>query len=85
MDEDQDARNAAALRSRERGRSIKERLSRDSSARDSGPRELFPGKDSRVKELFPMKIPSGTAVGKAQMDQVDDSTILTSGMLQLIL
>ncbi|KAK0652888.1 hypothetical protein B0T16DRAFT_406980 [Cercophora newfieldiana] len=80
MDDDQEARNAAALRSRERGRSIKERLSRDNSARDSAPRELFPRKDKSTKELFPTKIASGT-VGKAQMDQVDDNTILTSAKL----
>jgi len=85
MDEDQDARDAAALRSREKGRSIKERLARDTSTRDNAPRDLFPRKDSRVKELFPTKISSGTAVGKAQMDQVDDNTILTSGMFRLIL
>jgi hypothetical protein len=74
---DEDARAAAALRSREKGRSIKERLSREGSAK-----ELFPLKDNKPKELFPTKINS-SSVGKAQMDQVSDTTVLASGMLQL--
>jgi hypothetical protein len=78
MELDEEARAAAAMRSREKGRSIKERLSRDSSAK-----ELFPSRDSnKPKELFPSKISSST-VGKAQMDQVDDTTVLASGMLRL--
>ncbi|KAK0619324.1 hypothetical protein B0T14DRAFT_519072 [Immersiella caudata] len=82
MDEDEDARNAAALRSRERGRSIKERLARESGARRS-PKELFPSGPSRApKELFPSKIASSASIGTtAQMDQVDDNTILTSARL----
>lgn len=76
MDLDEDARAAAALRSREKGRSIRERLSKDNSKK-----ELFPAKDSATKELFPMK--AGSAGSKAQMDQVADTTVMTSGMLRL--
>ncbi|KAK4103825.1 hypothetical protein N658DRAFT_493290 [Parathielavia hyrcaniae] len=76
MDLDEDARAAAAMRSREKGRSIKERLSRGNTAK-----ELFPSKDSnKPKELFPTKV-SSSAGGKAQMDQVDDTTILASASL----
>ncbi|KAK4228245.1 hypothetical protein QBC38DRAFT_362260 [Podospora fimiseda] len=71
MDLDEDARAAAALRSRERGRSIRERLSKD-----SGKKELFPTKDTGTKELFPEK--AGTLVSKAQMDQVANTTVMTS-------
>ncbi|KAL2137537.1 hypothetical protein VTI28DRAFT_9168 [Corynascus sepedonium] len=75
MDLDEDARAAAALRNREKGRSIKERLSRDSSAK-----ELFPSKDvNRAKELFPSKV-SSSGGSKAQMDKVHDTTVSTSGM-----
>ncbi|KAK4147100.1 uncharacterized protein C8A04DRAFT_24894 [Dichotomopilus funicola] len=76
MDLDEDARAAAALRSREKGRSIKERLSRD-----NGSKELFPSKDSgRHKELFPSKL--GSSLGsRAQMDQVNDTTVLASARL----
>lgn len=81
MDLDEHARAAAALRNREKGRSIRERLSRD-----NGAKELFPSRDnsSRTKELFPTKVsaPSG---GKAQMDQVSDTTVLASGMFRLSL
>ena len=81
MDVDDEARHSAALRSREKGRSIKERLSKD----HSGPRELFPTKVSTgVKELFPTKV-SSLPERKAQMDQVDDNAILSSGMCQLSL
>jgi hypothetical protein len=80
MDLDEDARAAAALRSREKGRSIKERLSRDNTSK-----ELFPSKDSkRSKELFPTKV-SAPAGSKAQMDQINDTTVLASGMLRLSL
>ncbi|KAK4242507.1 hypothetical protein C8A03DRAFT_40161 [Achaetomium macrosporum] len=75
MDFDEDARAAAALRSREKGRSIKERLSRE-----SGAKELFPLKDNKTKELFPSKVNSGSG-GKAQMDQVSDTTVLASASL----
>lgn len=76
MDEDDRARQAAALRSREKGRSIKERLSKDNT-----PKELFPTKDSgRKKELFPTRV-SSTTGGRAQMDQVDDTTLLASAKL----
>jgi hypothetical protein len=80
MDLDEDARAAAAMRSREKGRSIKERLSRDNNTK-----ELFPSRDSkRAKELFPTKVSSPVG-GKAQMDQVADTTVLASGMLRLSL
>lgn len=86
MDEDRHARTTTALRNREKGRSIKERLSRDTNTRDNSNRELLPGKESsRVKELFPTKVSAGIADGKAQMDQVDDNTILASGMFSLII
>ncbi|KAK4127914.1 hypothetical protein N657DRAFT_641981 [Parathielavia appendiculata] len=76
MDLDEDARAAAAMRSREKGRSMKERLTRDNSSK-----ELLPSKDSnKTKELFPTKVSSSTG-GKAQMDQVDDTTILASASL----
>ena len=84
MGEDDDARAAAAMRSREKGRSIKERLTKETSGRDSTPRELFPGKSHGTKELFPSKVSTGLG-GKAQMDQVDDGTILASGMCHLLL
>ena len=76
MDLDEDARAAAALRSKEKGRSIRERLSKDNSKK-----ELFPTKESAPKELFPTK--AGSAGSKAQMDQVADTTVMTSGMLRL--
>ncbi|AEO62541.1 uncharacterized protein THITE_2106837 [Thermothielavioides terrestris NRRL 8126] len=76
MDLDEDARAAAALRSRERGRSIKERLLRDNSAK-----ELFPSKVSnKAKELFPDKVSSSSS-GKAQMDQISETTVLASASL----
>lgn len=81
MDEDANARHAAAMRSREKGRSIKERLARENNTRGTGSKELFPDKASGVKELFPTKISTGATSGKAQMDQVDDSTILASANL----
>ncbi|KAK0735595.1 hypothetical protein B0T21DRAFT_384409 [Apiosordaria backusii] len=76
MDLDEDARAVAVQRSRERGRELRERLSRESTAK-----ELFPSKVSAKKELFPNK--AGLAVGgKAQMDQVSaSSTILASASL----
>ncbi|KAK3359797.1 hypothetical protein B0T25DRAFT_472933 [Lasiosphaeria hispida] len=81
MDEDESARVAAALRTREKGRSIQERLTKDNSTREPRePRELFPTKENRVKELFPTKI-SSVAGSKAQMDQVDDTTVLASAKL----
>lgn len=79
MDLDEDARAVAALRSREKGRSIKERL-----ARDNNGKELFPSKNNSTKELFPTKVGSSSG-GKAQMDQVSDTTVLASGMLRLSL
>ncbi|GAB1314097.1 RRM domain-containing protein [Madurella fahalii] len=75
MDLDEDARAVAALRSRERGRSIKERLSKDNSAK-----ELFPSKNNGVKELFPTKVGPSSG-GKAQMDQVSDTAVLASAKL----
>jgi hypothetical protein len=80
MDLDEEARSAAALRSREKGRSIKERLSRHNNTK-----ELFPSReDNRARELFPTK--SGSSVGsRAQMDQVSDTTVLASGMFRLSL
>ncbi|KAK3308909.1 uncharacterized protein B0T15DRAFT_572988 [Chaetomium strumarium] len=72
---DEDARAAAVLRSREKGRSIKERLSRKSSVK-----ELFPLKDNKPKELFPTKVNS-SSVSKAQMDQISDTTVLSSASL----
>ncbi|KAK0719968.1 hypothetical protein B0H67DRAFT_172161 [Lasiosphaeris hirsuta] len=81
MDEDESARVAAVLRTREKGRSIQERLTKDNSTRaPREPRELFPAKENRVKELFPTKISSITG-SKAQMDQVDDTTVLASAKL----
>ncbi|KAK3994740.1 hypothetical protein QBC44DRAFT_340627 [Cladorrhinum sp. PSN332] len=74
MDLDEDARAAAALRSRERGKSIRERL-----AKDNGKNELFPTKASGAKELFPDK--AGSVGSKAQMDQVTNTTVLTSAKL----
>jgi hypothetical protein len=81
MDLDEDARAAAALRSREKGRSIKERLSRNNNTT----KELFPSRDTnRARELFPTK--AGSSVGsRAQMDQVNDTTVLASGMFRLSL
>ncbi|KAL2021488.1 hypothetical protein VTK56DRAFT_7121 [Thermocarpiscus australiensis] len=75
MDLDQEARVAAALRSREKGRSIKERLSKDNSAK-----ELFPSKDNSTKELFPTKVSSSSA-GKAVMDQLSDTAVLAKAKL----
>lgn len=79
MDLDEDARAVAALRSREKGRSIKERLSRDNSSK-----ELFPPRENGTKELFPAKVGPSSS-GKAQMDQVSETTVLASGMLRLSL
>jgi len=77
---DEDARAAATLRSREKGRSIKERLTRDNSAK-----ELFPSvAKSKTKELFPTRV-SSSAGSRAQMDQINDTTVLTSGMSCLFL
>ena len=77
---DEDARAAAALRSREKGRSIKERLTRDNSAK-----ELFPSvAKNKTKELFPTRVGS-SAGSRAQMDQVNDTTVLASGMSCLFL
>ena len=77
---DENARAAAAMRSREKGRSLRERMARDNSAK-----ELFPSRESSApKELFPTKV--GAAFGgKAQMDQVSDTTVLSSGMCGLSL
>ncbi len=51
MEVDDYAREAAALRNREKARSMKERMVRDNAAK-----ELFPPKESNnVKELFPRK------------------------------
>lgn len=82
--EDENARAAAALRNREKGRSIKERLTKEATNRENTPRELFPEKSHSSKELFPSKVSSGLG-SKAQMDQVDDTTILASGMCRLLL
>jgi len=82
---DEDARRAAAQRDREKGRSIKERLLRDTSTQDRSNRELIPAKANGTRELFPTKIASATLGSKAQMDQVDDTTILASGMFCLLL
>ncbi|KAK5660123.1 hypothetical protein OQA88_13592 [Cercophora sp. LCS_1] len=76
---DEAARRADAERFREKNRSINERASRDT--KDSRPRELFPEKrNNSVKELFPLKASSGPT-GRAQMDQVDDTSILPSAKL----
>lgn len=83
MDMDEEARYSAALRSREKGRSIKERLSAEKRQR-----ELFPSKvvskDTGPKELFPSKV-SVLSQGKAQMDQMDENTTLSTGMFNLSL
>lgn len=79
--EDAAARRADAERYREKSRSARERQSRDT--RDGRPRELFPEKrSSGIKELFPSKVSSGST-SKAQMDLVDNSTILPSGKCKL--
>ncbi|KAK0728236.1 hypothetical protein B0T26DRAFT_619752, partial [Lasiosphaeria miniovina] len=81
MDLDDEARTSAELRSREKGRAIRERQTRDTSTRDNSVKELFPTKANAVKELFPTKLASASSIGKAQMDQVDDSTVLASAKL----
>lgn len=78
-DLDESTRAAAAARTREKARAIKERLSRENKSR-----ELFPGKDVKAKELFPSMVGSSSG-GRAQMDQVEDSSILTSGMSRISL
>jgi hypothetical protein len=57
----------AALQNRDKARAIKDRLSNDNS----------------VKELFPTKVVSSAPGSKAQMDQVDDRVILSSGMSRM--
>ena len=82
MDPDDEERERAALRNRERGRALKDRLSKD-----KGVKELFPAKvagTNPTKELFPPKVASPKE-GKAQMDQVDDTTVLVSGMFSISL
>ncbi|KAK3378317.1 hypothetical protein B0H63DRAFT_244382 [Podospora didyma] len=74
MDVDDDARLSSELRNRERDRAAKERLLKENRTR-----ELFPAKDNSVKELFPTKVSKSS--GKAQMDQVDDTTVLSSAKL----
>ncbi len=77
---DEDARAAAAMRSREKGRSIRERISRENSSK-----ELFPSRDSgKPKDLFPSRVAASMG-SRAQMDQVNDTTVLSSGMLRLAL
>ena len=89
MDVDNTAREAAALRNREKARSMKERM-----IKDNGEKELFPDSKSATKELFPTKhtnrsrelFPSNTpsSGSKAQMDQIRDTTkVLTSGMSRI--
>lgn len=62
-------RDRAAIRNREQARSVKDRLAKDNAA----------------KELFPTKVSSSAAGGKAQMDQVDARAVLSSGMSRLSL
>jgi len=77
MDTERDNRyrDAASLRSREKGRAIKERLARtesgDRSTGDNSTKELFPSKANKPKELFPTKV-SSTIGGRAMMDQVEE-------------
>ena len=61
----------AAVQNRDKARSIKDRLSQSNN----------------TKELFPNKVsaPSSGPSPKAQMDQVDDSAVLTSGMSRVSL
>lgn len=59
----------AAARNRDRARAIKDRISRD----------------NKSKELFPSKVSASAPGSKAQMDQVDERTVLSSGMSQLSL
>ncbi|KAK1770487.1 hypothetical protein QBC33DRAFT_555965 [Phialemonium atrogriseum] len=59
----------AATQNRDKARTIKDRLS----------------KDNRAKELFPTKLSSSAPGSKAQMDQVDEGTILSSGMSRMSL
>ncbi|KAK0635514.1 hypothetical protein B0T17DRAFT_483649 [Bombardia bombarda] len=82
MDLDDEARDIAALRSREKGRSLKERFSKEPTTASKS-KELFPEKANRgKKELFPTKVSSSSATeSKAQMDQVDDTTVLASAKL----
>lgn len=59
----------AAARNRDKARAIKGRLSKDIGA----------------KELFPDKLSSSAPGSKAQMDQVDEGTVLSSGMSRMSL
>lgn len=67
----------AAARNRDRARAIKDRLSRDIKPRDST--------DNKSRELFPNKVSASAPASRAQMDQVDERTVLTSGMSRLSL
>lgn len=92
LDEERDRRyrDAASLRSREKGRAIKERLARteplrDRSANDNTVKELFPSKANKPKELFPTKVAS-TIGSRAVMDQVEEDVgKLASGMFDISL
>ena len=82
-------RDAASLRSREKGRAIKERLARaeprDRSGDDNAVKELFPSKANKPKELFPTKVAS-TIGSRAVMDQVEEDVgKLESGMCDISL
>ncbi|KAL2266320.1 hypothetical protein VTJ83DRAFT_5672 [Remersonia thermophila] len=76
MDLDEEARAAAALRSREKGRSIKERLSRDNPTKELFPDKVKPS-GKATKELFPEKVGAAPG-GKAVMDQIHETKALTS-------
>ncbi|KAH8882826.1 hypothetical protein GQ53DRAFT_440169 [Thozetella sp. PMI_491] len=70
------AREDAALRNREKARSMKERMIKDNSTK-----ELFPSRDNSIKELFPSK-GSASVGSKAQMDRFrEDKTTITSARL----
>jgi hypothetical protein len=80
MELDEDSRNMTTLRNREKARALRERQSKEK--RD---KELFPERTNATRELFPSKTGSTDIRGKAQMDQVDDNTILSSGMSSISL
>ncbi|KAJ4418970.1 hypothetical protein N0V85_001229 [Neurospora sp. IMI 360204] len=79
-------RDAASLRSREKGRAIMERLAKtEPRGSDNTTKELFPSKANKPKELFPTKV-SSTIGSRAQMDQVEEDVgKLTSGMSDISL
>jgi hypothetical protein len=92
LDDDQDMIGRSRPRSRSRSRSRSRLRSHDrerSRARDASARNRLKAvalKDritsqNKAKELFPTKMSSGgAATGKAQMDQVNETQVLSTGM-----